>query len=69
MLCAVGYILKIPGSPIVLCVCVICAERESVFGNSPKYKENSTQFLRKMSSIGLLGDVSPMRQSLPRVGL
>ena len=54
--------------PIGLCFCVICAGRESVFRNSPKYKVDFAQFLRKIFGVGLLGDVSPMCQSHAEVG-
>ena len=47
MLCAVGCILRMPGSPMILCACMACAGRESLFGNSPKYKGDSVQFFLK----------------------
>ena len=44
MFCAVACILRIHGSPMVLCVCIVCVSKGFVLGNSPKYKENPAQF-------------------------
>ena len=68
ILCAVGCILRMPGSPMVLFACVFCGRWGSVFGNSPKYKGNSAQTLRKLCDQGLLGNFSPMRRSRPGLG-
>ena len=44
------------------------AGRGSVFGDSPEYKGDSIQFSGKYFVLSLLGDVSPMRRSRPRLG-
>ena len=44
MFCAVACILRMHGSSMVLCVCIVCVGKGSVLGNSPEYKENSAQF-------------------------
>ena len=58
ILCAVGCILKMPGSPTSVCVCFVPAGGGSVFGNSPKYKGNSTRFFFNKVSCRLARDVS-----------
>ena len=54
--------------PNGLCVCVFCARKGSVFGNSPEYKGDSAKNFKKiLLSVDLLGDSSPMCRS--RLGL
>ena len=50
-------------------VCLLTgAGRRSIFGDSPEYKGDSTQFFGKCFRLGLLGDVSVMRWSRTRLG-
>ena len=58
LLCAVGCILKMPGTPIFLCGCTVCAGRKSSFENSPKYRGNSAQFSLEMVQYRLARDMS-----------
>ena len=70
MLCAVGCILRMLGSPIV-CVFVLSMQGEDLYLriilNIKKVVSNFFFFLRKKSSVGLLGNVSLMRRSRPGV--
>ena len=52
------------------CVFVFfCAGRESLFGNSSKYKRDCPNFFRKiLFGVDLLGDLSPMRRSRLELG-
>ena len=54
-LCAVGCILRMPGSPMILCTHMVCLGRESLFENNPKYKGDSVRFSLEKSNVGLLG--------------
>ena len=58
ILCAVGCILRILGSPTFVCVCIVPAGRGSVFGNSPKYKGNSARFFFNKVSCRYTRDMS-----------
>ena len=59
MMCVVGCILRMLGSPIILHVCMFYAGRESLFGNSPRFKGDSAQFfLEKRILCKLARDMS-----------
>ena len=53
---------------MIVCICVVCTGRGSVFGDSSKHKEDSAQFSGKCFVLGLLGDASPTYQSHPGLG-
>ena len=67
MLYIVGCIMRMIGSPMVLCVCVICAKRGFIFRNSLEYKGDFTNFHEKCVMKGLIGDLPRMRWSRPKL--